>query len=197
MRAMKKHLLRAVVASIAGAVATVAMTYLPIHQVNRGQGARQATIFRGEHVWASARDEVFGVRWSNLWLHDERLLSPVSDGELPSWAEPPPGPYPDGVMYRVGTLASGWPFPSLRARWIVTDVSRNFPVRADVDDQDTSIFYAADDFVNGNRGGGPTEVGILWKGALADFAIYAAAAWLLLGVRARLVIRREGAAAAR
>ena len=197
MRAMKKHLLRAVVASIAGAVATVAMTYLPIHQVNRGQGARQATIFRGEHVWANARDEVFGVRWSNLRLLDERLLSPVRDGELPAWAEPPHGPYPDGVMYRVGTLAAGWPFPSLQARWIVTDRERKFPVPADLDDQDTSIYYAADDFVNGNRGGGPTEVGILWKGALADFAIYAAAAWLLLGVRARLVSRREGAAAAR
>ena len=194
---MKKHLLRAVVASIAGAVATVAMTYLPIHQVNRGQGARQATIFRGEHVWANARDEVFGVRWSNLRLLDERLLSPVSDGEVPEWAEPPHGPNPDGVMYRVGTLAAGWPFPSLQARWIVTDRERKFPVPADLDDQDTSIYYAADDFVNGNRGGGPTEVGILWKGALADFAIYAAAAWLLLGVRARLVIRREGAAAAR
>ena len=205
MRGMKTHLLRAVVALIAGAAATAAMTYLPIHQVNRGHGARQTTIFRGEHVWANARDEVFGVRWSNLRLLDERLLSPVNEGDLPAWAEPPQGPYPAGVMFRVGTLAAGWPYPAMRARWIVSTLDRNFPVPADLDDQDTSIYYAADDFVHGNRGGGPTEILILWTGALANFAIYAVAAWMVLvigrkvlpRVRARPVTRREGAAAAR
>jgi hypothetical protein len=69
-------------------------------------------------------------------------------------------------------------------------------VPAELDDQDTSIYYAAEDFMKGNRGGGPDEVAVIWSGAVANAAIYAAAAWVLIGVRARLVIRREAAAPA-
>ena len=197
MRGMKKHILRAVVALIAGAVAVGAMTFLPIHQVHRGHGARITTIFRGTHVWANARDEAFGLAWSNLQLLDQQLLSPVREGELPAWAEPPPPPYPDGALLRIGTLASGWPFPALRMRWTVTTTGQNFPVPAELDDQDTSIAYAAEDFTKGNRGGGPQEIAVLWRGALANLGLYATTVWVLLSLRATLVTRRAGAAAAR
>lgn len=197
MRAMKTLWLHALVAVVVGAAAATAMSYLPIHLVDRGQGARSTTIFRGSDVWTNARDEAFGLAWSNLQLRDQQLLSPVNEGELPAWAEPPAGPHPEGVILRIGTLASGWPFPAIRMRWTVTTTEQNFPVFAEVDDQDTSIYYAAEDIRKGNRAGGPDEVKVLWGGALANAAIYALAAWVLLGVRARLVTRREAAAPAR
>lgn len=197
MRAMKTLLLRTLLAAVVGAAATGAMTYLPIYLVDRGQGARITTIYRGTDGWYNARDEVFGLRWSNLQLIDQPLTSPIDEGELPAWAEPPPPPHPEGPLLRVGTLASGWPFPVIRARWSIATLDRNFPVGAELDDQDTSIYYAAEDFMKGNRAGGPDEVTVLWGGALANFAIYATAAWVLLGLRARVVIRREAAAGAR
>jgi hypothetical protein len=196
MRAMKTKLLRAIAAVVAGTAATAAMTYLPIYLVDRGEGAQITTIYRGTDGWYNARDKTFGVAWSNLQLIDQPLTSPITEGELPSWAEPPPPPHPQGPLLRIGTLASGWPFPALRARWTITSLDRNFPVPAELDDQDTSIYYAAEDFMKGNRGGGPDEVAVIWSGAVANAAIYAAAAWVLIGVRARLVIRREAAAPA-
>ena len=197
MRGMKPLLLRSLLAVTAGAAATGAMTYLPIYLVDRGEGAKITTIYRGTDGWYNARDKTFGVAWSNLQLIDQPLTSPLTEGELPAWAEPPAPPHPEGPLLRIGTLASGWPLPAIRARWTITSLDRNFPVPAELDDQDTSIYYAAEDFTKGNRGGGPDEVAILWSGALANFAIYAAAAWVLLGVRARLVIRREAVAPAR
>lgn len=197
MRAMKSILLRTLVAAAVGAAATGAMTYLPIYLVDRGQGAQIRTIYRGTESWFNARDQAFGLWWSNLQLVDQPLTSPITEGELPAWAEPPPPPHPEGPLLRIGTLASGWPFPVIRARWSIATLDRNFPVGAELDDQDTSIYYAAEDFMKGNRAGGPDEVTVLWGGALANFAIYTAAVWILLGVRARLVIRREAAATAR
>lgn len=193
---MKKLLPRTLLAAVVGAVATGAMTYLPIYLVDRGQGARITTIYRGTDSWFNARDKAFGLAWSNLQLIDRPLTSPITDGELPAWAEPPPPPHPEGPLLRIGTLASGWPLPALRARWTIVTLDRNFPVPAELDDQDTSIYYAAEDFMKGNRSGGTAEVTVLWGGALANFAIYTAAAWLLLGLRARVVIRREAAAGA-
>ena len=197
MRAMKTLLLRGVLPLLVAAAATAAMAYLPIYLVDRGQGARITTIHRGTDSWFNARDEVFGLRWSNLQLIDQPLSSPINDGELPAWAEPPPPPHPAGPLFRVGTLASGWPLAVIRARWSIATLDRNFPVGAELDDQDTSIYYAAEDFMKGNRAGGPDELNILWGGALANFAIFALAASVLIDLRIRVVTRRAAAAAAR
>ncbi|MEY3142587.1 MAG: hypothetical protein RLY21_1080 [Planctomycetota bacterium] len=196
MRAMKTLLLRGVLPLLVGAAATAAMAYLPIYLVDRGQGARITTIYRGTESWFNARDEAFGLHWSNLQLVDQPLSSPITEGELPAWAEPPPPPHPEGPLVRIGTLASGWPFPVVRARWSIATLDRNFPVGAELDDQDTSIYYAAEDFVKGNRAGGPDEVTILWGGALANFAIFALAVSVLIDLRIRIVTRRATAAAA-
>lgn len=194
---MKTILLRALLAVLVGAAAAVAMTYLPIYLVDRGQGARISTIYRGTESWFNARDEAWGLSWSNLQLVDQPLSSPIDEGALPAWAEPPRGPHPAGPMFRVGTLASGWPFLSLRMRWSVATMNQNFPVPAELDDQDTSVYYAAEDFVKRNRAGGPGEVTVLWPGALANFAIYAVAAYALIALRGLLATRRVDAAAAR
>lgn len=201
MRGMKTHLVRAALALIVGAAATVVMTYLPIYLVDRGQGAVITTVYRGTDRWFCARDEVFGLRWVNLQLMDEPLTTPLDDGALPAWAEPPRGPHPSAEMFRVATLASGWPLASMRMCWTVRTTNQNFPVPAELDDQDTSIYYAAEDFVKKNRGGGPGEVTVLWGGAVADFAAYTAAAFVLLKVlglgRKRAATRPEASAGAR
>lgn len=197
MRAMKTLLVRGVLPLLVAAIATAVMAYLPIYLVDRGQGARISTIYRGTDAWFIARDESFGLWWSNLQLIDQPLTTPITEGEVPAWAEPPPPPHPQGPLLRIGTLASGWPFPAMRARWSIVTLDRNFPVGAELDDQDTSIAYAAEDFMKGNRAGGPDEVTVLWRGALANLAIYAVAAWALLALRARLVTRREASAPAR
>lgn len=205
MRAMKdrarRHLPRAMQALALAIVATLAATYLPLAAVERGRGAQVATVVRGVHSWWNARDAVFGVRWSNLQLIDPPLASPTRLGELPSWAEPPEPPFPEAAILRVGTLAAGWPFPTLRARWTVTTRARNFPMPAEVDDQDTSIRYATESLLTGARGGGPEEKSILWAGVVGNLILFGTAAWLALAAVARLrarvaATRPEGAEAA-
>ncbi|MFZ9913749.1 MAG: hypothetical protein ACO3IB_00215 [Phycisphaerales bacterium] len=173
------------IAIAVGILATLACAFLPVLLVERGHGARITTVHRGSHGWWNARDEVFGMQWSNLQLMDETLSSPLDDGELPAWAEPPPPPYPEGPILRVGTLALGWPKPVLRLRWTVATLKQNFPIPAEIDDQDTSIVYAAEDFMQRNRGGGPQERTVLWSGALFNTAMFAcvAAALLRIGLR--------------
>ncbi|MFZ9880349.1 MAG: hypothetical protein ACO3QC_02980 [Phycisphaerales bacterium] len=173
------------IAIAVGILATLACAFLPVLLVERGHGARITTVHRGSHGWWNARDEVFGMQWSNLQLMDETLSSPLDDGELPAWAEPPPPPYPEGPILRVGTLALGWPKPVLRLRWTVATLKQNFPMPAEIDDQDTSIVYAAEDFMQRNRGGGPQERTVLWSGALFNTAMFAcvAAALLRIGLR--------------
>lgn len=199
MRAMtnrRRHLVSRLVQSLAlGLVATAATTYLPLVAVERGHGARIAMVTRGVHPWWNARDEVFGVRWSNLQLIDPPLATPTRVGELPGWAEPPEPPFPESAILRVGTLAAGWPMPVLRARWTVATRARNFPVPAEVDDQDTSIRYATESLLTGGRGGGPEDRSILATGAMLNTAIYAGVAWLALVGAARLTRRAGGEAA--
>lgn len=178
----------------AGVVVTLACAFLPLMLVERGNGARIATIHRGVHGWWNARDEVFGMRWSNLQLMDETLSTPLDDGELPGWAEPPAPPYPEGPILRVGTLALGWPKPILRLRWTVATTKQNFPMPAEVDDQDTSIVYAAEDFMQRNRAGGPQERTVLWSGALFNTAMFAIATGAL--IRLGLGFTRRAAPAA-
>ncbi len=191
---------RRIAASIAipaaiGLLATLACAFLPPLFIERGNGARITTIHRGVHGWWNSRDAVFGMWWSNLQLMDETLSSPIVDGELPAWAEPPPPPYPEGPIYRVATLALGFPQPILSLRWTVSTTKQNFPMPAALDDQDTSIVYAAEDFLQRNRAGGPGERRILWGGVLVDTACFAACAWAMIA-RARRVTRRAASAAA-
>lgn len=177
MRAMpngRARLVRIAVALAIGLVAAAVSTFMPIYLVERGNGARIETIHRGVHGWWHARDQVFGLRWSNLMLIDPPLSSPVWDGELFGWEEPPPPPYPQAQFIRIGTLAAGWPLPAVSMRWTVTTTTRSFPVPAELDDGDTSIVYAAESALTGNRGGGPDEVRVLWLGAVFNVIFYAA-----------------------
>lgn len=183
------------IAIAVGILATLACAFLPVLLVERGHGARITTVHRGSHGWWNARDEVFGMQWSNLQLMDETLSSPLDDGELPAWAEPPPPPYPEGPILRVGTLALGWPKPVLRLRWTVATLKQNFPMPAEIDDQDTSIVYAAEDFMQRNRGGGPQERTVLWSGALFNTAMFACVAAALLRIGLRFTRRAAQAAA--
>jgi hypothetical protein len=114
------------------------------------------------------------------------MTTPITDGDLPGWAEPPPPPYPDVQFLRIGTLASGWPLPTVAFRWTVTTTKRNFPIHAELDDGNTSISHAAESVLTGGRGGAPEERRILWVGALANVAIFAAAAFVVLTVVARV-----------
>lgn len=183
------------IAIAVGILATLACAFLPVLLVERGNGARITTVHRGSHGWWNARDEVFGMQWSNLQLMDETLSSPLDDGELPAWAEPPPPPYPEGPILRVGTLALGWPKPVLRLRWTVATLKQNFPIPAEIDDQDTSIVYAAEDFMQRNRGGGPQERTVLWSGALFNMSMFACVAAALLRIGIRFTRRAAPAAA--
>lgn len=189
-RAVQTAVLRVALAVATGAVATAAMTLVPLLLVERGKGCAVGNVFRGVTGWFVARDEVFGVHWVNLQLMPERLINPVHVGELPPWAEPPSGPYPADELYRVATLAAGWPLPSYRFRWIVVGKAQAFPMVAEADDQDTSISYATEDVLRGNRGGGPTETAVLWGGALPNLMLYAGLAYLFLAWRGRAVVRR-------
>lgn len=193
-RAVQTALLRVALAVATGTVATVAMTLIPLLLVERGRGCTVGNVFRGVTGWFVARDEVFGVHWVNLQLMPERLLAPVQVGELPAWAEPPSGPYPIDDLYRVATLAAGWPLPSCRFRWIVVGKDQAFPMAAEADDQDTSISYAAEDLFRGNRAGGPTETTVLWRGALPNLVLYSGLAYLFLAWRGRAVVRRVDSA---
>ena len=167
--------------------ATAVGTLAPLLLVDRGAGARVGTICRGTSLWFHAQDEAPGLRWSNLQRQPTSLASPLVDGALPSWAEPPPPPYPATDFLRIGTLAAGWPLPTLVLRWTVTDPKKLFPVAAQLDDQDTSIAYAAETALSGNRGR-VTGWWIHWPGVLANLAILAAA-WAaphaLLALRSR------------
>ena len=98
---------RLAIALVIGAVATAATTRLPLHLVDRGHGGQIRTVHRGVHAWWHARDHAWGLRWSNLQLIDPPLSTPVWEGELHGWEEPPAPPYPAAQIYRVGTLASG------------------------------------------------------------------------------------------
>ncbi|MFM1868139.1 MAG: hypothetical protein RL591_1547 [Planctomycetota bacterium] len=194
MRAMSTPLPRATTslglhsaaAVVFGVIATALMTYVPLQQVDRGRGAQIRQIYRGEYAWVNARDEAFGLAWSNLQLSPTRMTTPLTDGDLPSWAEPPPPPYPDVQFLRIGTLASGWPFPTVAFRWTVTTTKRNFPIHAELDDGNTSISHAAESVLTGGRGGAPEERRVLWVGALANVATFATAAFLLLTLVARM-----------
>lgn len=169
---------RLAIALAVGVAATAAGVWIPLLRLERGQGGRITTIYRGTDGWFNARDEVLGLRWSNLQRMEIPLNSPLDEGELPGWAEPPPPPYADTPMLRIGTLAAGWPLPAWRMRWVVSRLDQNFPMPAEVDDQDTSIVNAAEDAIRGTRAGGPSERGILWPGALGNTALFAA---LMLG----------------
>lgn len=197
MPTMKSLPLSAVAALIAGALAATAMTFVPLFLVDRGHGGKISAVFRGTDGWHVARDEAFGLAWVNLQLMDTPLLSPIEDGELPHWAEPPKGPHPPAPLYRIGTLVSGWPLPSMCMRWSATTLDRNFPMPAQLDDQDTTIGSAAEDFLMKNRSGGPDKVTVLWRGALANTAIFAVPVFALLVLRGHAATRREAAAAAR
>jgi hypothetical protein len=183
------HVLRVSVALFIGAVATVASTLLPMLLLDRGSGCRSTTVFRGTDGWFVARDEVFGLRWVNLQHMSLQLLSPVEVGALPPWAEPPTDPHRTHELLRVATLATGWPQPAYRFRWVIEGHRQNFPMPAELDDQDTSIIYAVEDVFRGTRGGGPTEQGVLWPGALANLAAFVGAAYAFLVAYALVVSR--------
>jgi hypothetical protein len=68
----------------------------------------------------------------------------------------------------------------------VTTTKRNFPIHAELDDGNTSISHAAESVLTGGRGGAPEERRIVWAGALANVAIFAAAAFVVLTVVARV-----------
>lgn len=193
---------RLVVALVIGLAATALSTWLPMYMVERGNGAQTRTVHRGVHGWWHARDRVFGLRWSNLMLIDPPLSSPVWEGELDAWEEPPPPPYPTEVQFlRIGTLAAGWPLPAISMRWTVTAMNRSFPVPAELDDADTSIVYAAESALTGNRGGGPDEVRVLWFGAIFNVVFYGAVVVGPIGLARRFargeLIRRATSEAAR
>ena len=179
-----------------GIVAMAAMTYLPMHLVHRGKGATVRTVYRGSNAWWHARDAVFGVRWSNLMLIDPPLSTPVWEGEMHGWEEPPPPPYPVAQFVRIGTLAVGWPLPTVAMRWTVTSTNQSFPVPAELDDADTSLPYAVESAMAGTRGGKPQERRLLWAGILFNVVFYGA---VLVGplALARRFTRRAASAAAR
>lgn len=196
---------RMAVALAIGMAATALTTLVPLWWHERGHEAVRTSIYRGDTGWVYASDAVFAVRWANLQLLPERLLTPLDAGELPSWAEPPPPPYPATDLFRVATLAVGWPLPAVRARWVADDYAHAFPVPAEVDEGDTSLVYAAEDLLTGNRSGGPDEVGALWPG-VAFNVLFFAAVWtgpvrlairVVRHLRGGGVTRPAGAAAAR
>lgn len=172
MAAMPKRLRRLLTALVLGAIATLLLTFLPMTLVDRGHGAQIRQVYRGEFGWFHARDHAFGLEWSNLQLMQTTLSTPLFDGELPGWAEPPAPPYPKVEWFRVGTLATGWPLRTIAYRWTVSSMTRLFPMAAELDDQDTSIVYAAESVLTGSRGGGPDERQVLWVGVGANVVIF-------------------------
>lgn len=164
-----------------GAVATVISVFAPIATVERGRGAVCWTIHRGHHLWFVAADQVPGLRWWNLQLSEQPLLNEFHDGEVAPWAEPPTDPPTPVHLLRIAQLGAGWPEPALRIRWTVDTPTQAFPMPAEIDDQDTSIVYAAEAFL-GMRPGGPNERTILWRGALIDTVFFGALSLVALGV---------------
>lgn len=164
-----------------GAVATVISVFAPLATVERGRGAICWTIHRGHHLWFVAADEVPGLRWWNLQLSEQPLLNEFHDGEVAPWAEPPTEPPVPVHLLRIAQLGAGWPEPALRIRWTVDTPKQAFPMPAEIDDQDTSIVYAAEAFL-GMRPGGPAERTILWRGALIDTVFFGALSLVALGV---------------
>jgi len=182
---------RVAVALVLGAGATCAGVWIPLVRLDYGRGARITTIYRGTDGWFHASDETRGLRWSNLQRMEIPLGSPLNEGDLPSWAEPPPPPYPETPLLRIGTLAAGWPLPAWRMRWIVSRLDQNFPMPAEVDDQNSSIVNAAQDALRGNRAGGPTERSVIWPGAVGNTALFSALAFGLLAARRWLPAARR------
>lgn len=174
LRGVRGVALRAAAALAVGVSATAATTLVPLWWHERGRETQRTAIYRREYGWVFAYDEVFSVRWTNLQLLPERLLTPLDAGDIPSWAEPPAPPYSDTDLFRVATLAAGWPLPWLRARWVASEYTHAFPVPAEIDEGDTSLVYAAEDLLHGTRAGGPTELGVLWPGLLLDVLVFAA-----------------------
>lgn len=177
--------LHAAVAVVFGIMATALMTYIPLQRVDRGEGGKIRQIYRGEYAWVNAQDTAFGLAWSNLQLTPTRMTTALVDGELPKWAEPPPPPYPDVQFLRIGTLAVGWPLPTIAFRWTVTTTKRNFPIHAELDDGNTSISHAAESVLTGGRGGAPEERRMLWVGALGNIAIFATVVFAILRLLSR------------
>ncbi len=171
---LRGSLVRLTIALCVGVAATAFSAFLSLYMVERGQGARISTVHRGLYGWWNARDSVTGAHWSNLQLMDTPLGTPLYEGELAPWEEPPPPPYPQAQYLRIGTLSVGWPRPVLAMRWTVTSLTRSFPVPAELDDGDTSIAYAAESALTGNRGGGPDETTLIWSGIAIDVVLFAA-----------------------
>ncbi len=178
MTIMPKPLRRLCIALTIGVLATVVMTIYPLMAVDRGNKAKITSIYRGEYGWFNARDFAFGLEWSGLSLMTTTLSTPLYDGELPSWSEPPPPPYPKEAQFRLGALASGWPCRTIAFRWTewneASRPKKSFPAIAEYDDQDTSISYAAEDVLAKTRSGGPHETTVLLGGVIANVVIYAA-----------------------
>ncbi len=179
-RTLGGRLARLAGALAVGACATVASVFAPIAAVERGRGAVCWTIHRGHHLWHVAADQVTGLRWWNLQLSEQPLLNEVHEGEIAPWAEPPLDPPAPVHLLRIAQLGAGWPEPALRIRWTVDTPRQSFPMPAEIDDQDTSIVYAAEAFL-GMRPGGPFERTILWRGAVVDTVFFGALALVGLG----------------
>lgn len=192
---------RLAIALVIGVLATAATARLPLHLVDRGHGGRIEAVHRGVHPWWLARDHAWGLRWSNLQLIEPPLSSPVWLGDMHAWEEPPSPPYPDTPVFRVATLASGWPMPVLWMRWIEADVRRPFPLPAEIDEGSGSIWTATESVLHGGRGGPPEEKRILWLGAGVNTILYAAIAAGPIALIRRAIRgdfnRRAGAEAAR
>lgn len=180
MRDMQKPLNMAIASLVIGLLTTVVMTIVPLFRADRGHGAQITQIYRGEWGWYRATDHAFGLDWSNLGLMQTTLTSPLFDGDLPAWAEPPAPPYPKVPYFRVGTLAAGWPLRTVVFRWIVSDPKQRFPIAAEVDDQDTSLGFAAENVLEGSRGGFPHERRVLWQGITLNTVVYAGCAFLAI-----------------
>lgn len=184
---MQKPLHTAIASLVIGLLTTVAMTVVPLLRADRGHGAQITQIYRGEWGWYRATDHAFGLDWSNLGLMQTTLTSPLFDGDIPAWAEPPQPPYPKVPYFRVGTLAAGWPLRTVAFRWMVSDPKQRFPIAAEVDDQDTSLGFAAENVLEGSRGGFPHERRILWQGIAVNAAIYAGSAFVTIFVATLLM----------
>lgn len=177
MASMPKVISRLGIALGLGVLATIAMTIYPLAAIDRGNTAKITTVYRGNHGWYHARDYAFGLEWSNLSLMSTTLSTPLFDGELPSWGEPPPPPYPQTPqipLYRLASLATGWPMRTMVFHWSVSSMTQSFPQQAERDDQNTSISNASEEVLGKRQSGGPYSSQVLWIGVVMNIAIYAA-----------------------
>ena len=144
--------------------------------------------------WLVASDRLPGV-W---WVHIERFRQPSTDLNLdlpsiPTWAEPPASmrvatlPGPAAV---IGTLAVGWPWVAVAQQWVEVERAEGFIPLLENDDDGSTTARAAQRF------GTPTPAGgkpfLLWRGFLADTALFAAMAAPVIAL-----VRRYGRAAGR